>query len=126
MIDVSESTTFSLPVTDMEKPSHFDGEVLDCERNPNATGEHWVEYVTGNVTLAVMAPPTHDYEFTPLPPERCLARARRARGEGGTGGGRRAGGEMSDLGDVSSAAGVRDPDGNPILLHHRYKPYEPP
>jgi hypothetical protein len=21
-------------------------------------------------------------------------------------------------------AGIRDPDGNPILLHHRYKPYE--
>ena len=31
--------------------------------------------------------------------------------------------EMWDSG-VCHGAGVRDPDGNPILLHNRYKPYE--
>jgi predicted lactoylglutathione lyase len=31
--------------------------------------------------------------------------------------------EMWDSG-VCHGAGVRDPDGNVILLHHRYKPYE--
>ena len=25
---------------------------------------------------------------------------------------------------VCQGAGVRDPDGNAILLHHRYKPYD--
>jgi predicted enzyme related to lactoylglutathione lyase len=31
--------------------------------------------------------------------------------------------EMWDSG-VCRGAGFRDPDGNAILLHHRYKPYE--
>jgi hypothetical protein len=31
--------------------------------------------------------------------------------------------EMWDSG-VCRGAGVRDPDGNAILLHNRYKPYE--
>jgi len=31
--------------------------------------------------------------------------------------------EVWDSG-VCYGAGVRDPDGNVILLHHRYKPYE--
>ncbi len=31
--------------------------------------------------------------------------------------------EMWDSG-VCHGAGIRDPDGNSILLHHRYKPYE--
>src|SRR5688572_31927178 len=52
----------------MEKANHFYGEVLGLERNPNSPGEDWVEYEAGNVTLAVMTPHTHDYEFTPLPP----------------------------------------------------------
>jgi hypothetical protein len=37
-------------------------------RNPNSPDEDWVEYETGNVTLAVVTPRTHGYEFTPLPP----------------------------------------------------------
>ena len=52
----------------MEKANDFYGEVLGLERNPNSPAEDWVEYETGNVTLAVMTPHTHDYEFTPLPP----------------------------------------------------------
>src|SRR5207247_6052131 len=52
----------------MEKANHFYGEVLGLERNPNSPDEDWVEYETGNVTLAVMMPHTHDYAFTPLPP----------------------------------------------------------
>lgn len=41
--------------------------MLGLERSPNSPGEDWVDE-TGNVTLAVMTPYTHDYEFTPLPP----------------------------------------------------------
>ena len=53
----------------MEKANHFYGEVLGLERNPSSPGDDWVEYETGNVTLAVMTPHTHGYEFTtPLPP----------------------------------------------------------
>ena len=38
------------------------------ERNPNSPDDDWVEYEAGNVTLAVMTPHTHEYEFTALPP----------------------------------------------------------
>src|SRR2546426_6183803 len=68
VIDVQRVDYIRVPVTDMEKVNHFYGEVLGLERNPNSPGEDWVEYETGNVTLAVMTPHTHDYEFTPLPP----------------------------------------------------------
>jgi catechol 2,3-dioxygenase-like lactoylglutathione lyase family enzyme len=68
VIDVQRVDSIRVPVTDMEKANHVYGEVLGLERNPNSPGEDWVEYETGNVTLAVMTPHTHDYEFTPLPP----------------------------------------------------------
>ena len=68
MIDVQRVDYIRVPVTDMEKANHFYGEVLGLERNPSSPSEDWVEYETGNVTLAVMTPHTHDYEFTPLPP----------------------------------------------------------
>jgi hypothetical protein len=42
--------------------------VIDVHRNPNSPDDEWVEYETANVTLAVMTPHTHDYEFAPLPP----------------------------------------------------------
>ena len=76
----------------MEEANHFYGEVLGLKRNPNSPGDDWVEYEVGNVTLAVMTPHTHDYEFSPLPPStialrvadveaaRDAARVRRARG----------------------------------------------
>jgi catechol 2,3-dioxygenase-like lactoylglutathione lyase family enzyme len=68
VIDVQRVDYIRIPATDMEKANHFYGEVLGLARNPNSPGDDWVEYETGNVTLAVMTPYTHDYEFTPLPP----------------------------------------------------------
>ena len=70
MIDVQRVDYIRVPVTDMEKATQFYEEVLGLERNPNSRAEDWVEYETGNVTLAVMTPHTHEYEFTPLPPGR--------------------------------------------------------
>jgi hypothetical protein len=87
--------------------------VLGLERNPNSPAEDWVEYETGNVTLAVMTPHTHDYEFTPLPPGTIALRVSEA-----------AGAQVNEMWDsgVCNGAGFRDPDGNAILLHHRYAP----
>lgn len=68
MIDVQRVDYIRVPVTDMGNANHFYGEVLGLERNPNSPGEDWVEYETGNVTLAVMTPHTHGDDFTPLPP----------------------------------------------------------
>jgi catechol 2,3-dioxygenase-like lactoylglutathione lyase family enzyme len=112
-----------VPVTDMEKANHFYGELLGLRRNPNSPDNDWVEYEAGNVTLAVMTPHTHDYEFAPLPPGTLALRvddvaAAKEQLEA-------AGVEVNEMWDSGKCrgAGVRDPDGNPILLHRRYAPY---
>ena len=56
MIDVQRVDYIRIPVTDMQKATHFYGEVLGLERDPNSPDEDWVEYETGNVTVAVMTP----------------------------------------------------------------------
>jgi predicted enzyme related to lactoylglutathione lyase len=71
-----------------------------------------------------MTPHTHDYEFTPLPPSTIalrvpdVAEAKAALEAAGV--------EVNDVWDsgVCNGAGFSDPDGNRILLHRRYAPYE--
>ena len=123
MIGVEHVDYIRVPVTDMEKAVHFYGEVLGLERNPNSPHEDWVEYEVGNLTLAVMTPHTHDYEFEPLPPGTIALRvadvaAAKAKLE-------EAGVEVGEMWDSGKCrgAGVSDPAGNRILLHHRYAPY---
>ena len=124
MIEVQRVDYIRVPVTDMDEANHFYGEVLGLERNPNSPDGDWVEYEAANVTLAVMTPHTHDYEFTPLPPGTLAFRVAdvaeaKAKLEA-------AGVQVNDVWDsgVCQGAGFRDPAGNPILLHHRYKPYD--
>ena len=102
--------------------NHFYGELLGLERNPNSPDGDWVEYEAGNVTLAVMTPETHDYEFTPLPPGRSHSASPTSRPRRRSSRRRVSGREMWDSG-VCRGAGVSDPDGNRILLHRRYAPY---
>jgi predicted enzyme related to lactoylglutathione lyase len=71
-----------------------------------------------------MTPRSHDYAFTPLPVGTLALRVAdvaeaRAKLEA-------AGVEVNEMWDsgVCNGAGFRDPDGNAILLHRRYKPYE--
>jgi len=56
VIDVQRVDYIRVPVTDMEKANHFYGEVLGLERNPHSPHEDWVEYETGNLTLALADP----------------------------------------------------------------------
>jgi catechol 2,3-dioxygenase-like lactoylglutathione lyase family enzyme len=123
VIEVDRVDYIRVPVTDIEAANYFYGEVLGLERNPNSPDEDWVEYEAGNVTLAVMTPHTHDYEFTPLPPGTLAFRvpdvaAAKAKLEA-------AGLEVGVMWDSGRChgVGVRDPAGNPILLHRRYAPY---
>ncbi len=123
MIEVERVDYIRVPVTDMEAANRFYGEILGLPRNPNSPADDWVEYEAGNVTLAVMTPHTHEYEFTPLPPgtlalrvpEVAEARAKLVA----------AGIEVNEMWDSGAChgAGLRDPSGNPILLHRRYAPY---
>ena len=124
MIDVQRIDFIRVPVTDMEKANHFYGEVLGLERNPGSPGDDWVEYETGNVTLAVMTPHSHGYEFAPLPfgaialgvPDVPAAKATLEA----------AGVSVHEIWDsgVCHTAAFRDPDGNGIVLHHRYERHE--
>ncbi len=123
MIDVERVDYVRIPVTNMDEANHFYGEVLGLRRNPNSPDDDWVEYEAGNVTLAVMTPHTHDYEFTTLPPATISLRvadvaAAKAALEA-------AGAEVGELWDSGACrgAGVSDPAGNRILLHRRYAPY---
>jgi predicted enzyme related to lactoylglutathione lyase len=112
-----------VPVTDMEQANHFYGELLGLERNPNSPAADWVEYEAGNVTLAVMTPHTHDYEFTALPPATIALRvADVAEAKANLEAAGIEVGEMWDSGKCRGA-GVSDPAGNRILLHRRYAPY---
>jgi catechol 2,3-dioxygenase-like lactoylglutathione lyase family enzyme len=122
-IDVQRVDYIRVPVKDIEEAKKFYGEVLGLQLNPNSPHEDWIEYEVGNVTLAVMTPHTHEYEFTPLPPGTLALRVpdvaeAKAKLEA-------AGVEVNDMWDsgLCRGAGTRDPSGNPILLHHRYAPY---
>ena len=123
MIGVERVDYVRVPVTDMEKANHFYGEVLGLERNPNSPGEDWVEYEAANVTLVVMTPHTHDYDFAPLPPSTIALRvpdvaAAKTKLEA-------AGLQVAEMWDsgMCNGVGVSDPAGNRILLHRRYAPY---
>jgi catechol 2,3-dioxygenase-like lactoylglutathione lyase family enzyme len=123
MIDAERVDYIRVPVTNMEEANRFYGELLGLQRNPNSPDEDWVEYEVGNVTLAVMTPHTHDYDFAALPPSTIALRvadvaAAKAKLEA-------AGLEVGEMWDSGrcQGAGVNDPSGNRILLHHRYAPY---
>ena len=123
MIDVERVDYIRVPVDDIDAANHFYGELLGLRRNPNSPSDDWVEYEAGNVTLAVMTPHTHEYEFTPLPPSTIALRvadvaAAKATLED-------AGLEVAEMWDsgLCRGAGVTDPSGNRILLHRRYAPY---
>ena len=112
-----------VPVTDIDAANHFYGELLGLRRNPNSPDDDWVEYEAGNVTLAVMTPHTHDYEFSALPASTIALRVRdvaaaKERLEAAD----LDVGEMWDSGRCKGA-GVNDPSGNRVLLHRRYAPY---
>ena len=124
MIDITRVDYIRVPVDDIEAAKQFYGEVLGLPQNEHLDHEDWVEYEASNVTLAVMTPHTHDYTFAPLPPSTIalgvpdVAEAKTKLEAAGV-----EVGEMWDSG-VCHGAGLNDPAGNRILLHHRYKPYE--
>jgi predicted enzyme related to lactoylglutathione lyase len=123
VIGVERVDYIRVPVDDIDAATHFYGELLGLRLNPNSPHDDWVEYEAGNVTLAVMTPQTHEYEFEPLPPSTIALRvadvaAAKAKLED-------AGLEVGEMWDSGKCrgAGVNDPAGNRILLHRRYAPY---
>jgi catechol 2,3-dioxygenase-like lactoylglutathione lyase family enzyme len=122
VLDVEGVDYIRVPVTDIEDAKRFYGEILGLPAGPTQH-EDWVEYQAGNVTLAVMTPETHGYDFSPLPrgtiglrvPDVAEAKDRLEA----------AGVQVGDVWDsgVCRGANFNDPAGNPIALHRRYVPH---
>ena len=112
-----------VPTHDLARSAEFYGETLGLTKNPNST-ESWIEFETGNTTLALVSPKHLDAPFAPLPigsivfrvPDVAEAKEElEAAGVEFTG-------ESWDSG-VCHGAVFTDPDGNGLALHHRYEPY---
>jgi len=114
----------SIPVRDKDRAAQFYGETLGLERDPRAT-HAWPEFRLGNATLAIVVPAEIGWEFSAMPPGQLairvpdVAEARRALEEAGV----EFRGETFDSG-VCHMAFFEDPDGNGLMLHHRYAAFE--
>ncbi len=123
MTQVERVDFVAVPTRDRERAVKFYGETLGLDRNPNSS-ERWIEFETGNVTLAIVVPEEIGQEFAPLPfgslalrvPDVDAARARLE--EAGV----EFRGDSFDSG-VCNGAIFTDPDGNGLILHQRYAPY---
>ena len=124
MIDARRVDFIGVPVQDLARADSFYGEKLGLRRNPNS-GERWVEYETGNVTIALISPEAMGPGFEAKPHSMPIAlgvddvaESRRKLEAAGV----EFGGDTIDSG-VCHIAGFTDPDGNAFILHHRYAPF---
>jgi predicted enzyme related to lactoylglutathione lyase len=114
VIDVERVDYVAIPVEDLSRAGEFYGETIGLPRNPNTSGERWVEHETPNVTLALS---TFGGTIALRVPD--VATARQALEQAGV----EFAGETFDSG-VCHGAPFTDPDGNHLLLHRRYAPLE--
>lgn len=123
MSDVERVDFVAVPTQDQERAVRFYGETLGLERNPNSS-DRWVEFETSNLTIAILPQEyTGLSEFTPSSAPIALrvpdvAEAKRRLEAAGV----EFGMDTIDSG-VCHIAPFRDPDGNSLMLHHRYAPY---
>jgi catechol 2,3-dioxygenase-like lactoylglutathione lyase family enzyme len=122
LIDAQRVDFVAVPTNDVEKAAEFYGQVLGLRKNPNSLHD-WIEFETGNVTLALVSAEGHGLEFEPLPhgsialrvPDVEAARQKLTA----------AGVDCGAVWDSGVCSGVsfKDPDGNGLMVHHRYTPY---
>lgn len=122
-IDAQRVDFIAVPVQDRERAEKFYGDLLGLERNP-ASDERWVEYETGNVTLALVSPESIGREFQPLPFAAIAIRvpdvenAKKRLEEAGVA----FSFDTYDSG-VCKMAAFTDSEGNGLMIHHRYAPF---
>jgi predicted enzyme related to lactoylglutathione lyase len=123
LIEAQRVDFIAVPTRDKERALKFYGETLGLTKNPPST-DTWHEFETGNVTLAIVTPEEMGIEFAPLPfgsialrvPDVSVAKERLERA------GVEFRGATWDSG-VCNGASFTDPDGNGLVIHHRYAPY---
>jgi catechol 2,3-dioxygenase-like lactoylglutathione lyase family enzyme len=104
----------ALPVKDLARADAFYGETLELARNPHTSGDRWVEYETGNLTLALST-----FGGSLALGVADVGEARSELEEEGT----EFAMDTFDSG-VCNGAPFADPDGNHLQFHHRYAPLE--
>lgn len=114
MIDVQRVDFVAEPVEDLGASEAWYGEILGLPRNPHTSGERWVEFETGNLTLALS---TFGSSLALGVDDVAESRARLEQA------GVEFHGDTFDSG-VCHGAPFADPFGNPLQLHHRYAPLE--
>jgi catechol 2,3-dioxygenase-like lactoylglutathione lyase family enzyme len=114
LIQATRVDFIAVPVEDLARADAFYGETLGLARNPHASGEHWVEYETGNLTIAL----------SKFGGSLALRVADVAEGRSEL---EHDGVEFAmdtfDSG-VCNGAPFMDPDGNRLQLHRRYAPHD--
>jgi predicted enzyme related to lactoylglutathione lyase len=123
LIDAERVDFIGVPVQNLERADEFYGKTLGLRRSPHSSAR-WVEYETGNVTLALISPEAMGPDFKPQPHSMPIA-LRVADVEEAKQKLEAAGVEFRDTIDsgVCLIAGFTDPDGNALMLHRRYAPY---
>jgi predicted enzyme related to lactoylglutathione lyase len=111
----------AVPSQDWERARQFYGETLELRRDEHAPTDFWV----GETCLGIWEPERFGMEFAPQKNAHLALHvddvaATRAELEGK---GVSFAGDILDTG-VCHMAFFTDPDGNDLMLHHRYAPYE--
>jgi catechol 2,3-dioxygenase-like lactoylglutathione lyase family enzyme len=111
-----------LPTRDLAAASEFYGGVLGLECSARYGGERGAEFETGSLTLQLLAVDKLglDFNATPNPVALHVDDVAAARTELEAAGVEFAADTMDS--GVCHMAFFRDPDGNALMLHHRYAP----
>jgi predicted enzyme related to lactoylglutathione lyase len=112
----------SVPTRDLEQAVKFYGDVLGLERSVYIPDRHFAEFETGNVTLSIanFERMGMEHRVSPNPVAlhvKDMEAARAALEQAGV----TFAGDTFDTG-VCHMAFFSDPDGNALMLHHRYAP----
>jgi predicted enzyme related to lactoylglutathione lyase len=119
---VSGVDFIAVPTRDFDKAAEFYGDVLGLERSKQWGNMPAQEFETGSLTIAVMQSDAFGIEFEPhslpiaLHVEDVEAARAQLEAQGVT--------FLADTMDsgVCHMAHFKDPDGNTLMLHHRYAP----
>jgi predicted enzyme related to lactoylglutathione lyase len=112
----------AMPTRDLEAAAAFYGETLGLRRSVYMPDRNFAEFETGNVTLSVINAEAMGLVYSPNPTPMALhvddvAAAREALEARGVA----FAADTLDTG-VCHMAFFSDPDGNALMLHHRYAP----
>lgn len=115
----------AMPTKDFDAAVAFYGETLGLQRSNYRPDRHFAEFETGTVTLSVIVPEAMGLEYAPNRNAIALqvddVEAARAELESR---GVQFSGDTFDTG-VCHMGFFADPDGNALMLHHRYAPRAP-